>query len=257
MRRLARTACLALLSCGAVSPADAADPADCSSDAIFVLDASGSMASIDITGNVTRIVRIREAAREVVPRVAAVRNLGLMVYGPGPGPLNDCKNVELKVEPAPNNGKVIVKAIENVIPNGRTPLTQAVREAAEALRFREKPTVVVLLTDGEENCGQDPCALARQLEAEGKDLTVHVIDYKLRNFATWQGTQTSRCLANLTGGLYIEADTAGQLTAAMNKTLDCPRVTEVPDGASTVRQRLAGSLARCDARQTFACSAPQ
>jgi len=56
--------------------------------------------------------------------------------------------------------------VNGVVPGGQTPLTAAVRGAAEELRFRDKPAVVVLLTDGEETCGGDPCRLARQLRAE-------------------------------------------------------------------------------------------
>src|SRR5262245_47305647 len=78
--------------------------------------ASGSMASADPHGNVSRIHRIREATAKVVPNVASLRNLGLMVYGGGAG--SSCTDIALKVPPAPNNAKPILDALRDVLPNG-------------------------------------------------------------------------------------------------------------------------------------------
>jgi len=38
--------------------------------------------------------------------------------------------------------------VDALIPAGQTPLTEAVAEAVEVLAFREKPGLIVLLTDG-------------------------------------------------------------------------------------------------------------
>ena len=43
----------------------------------------------------------------------------------------------------------IMEALGNVQPYGQTPLTAAVQRGAEALHFRERPAVIVLLTDGD------------------------------------------------------------------------------------------------------------
>jgi Ca-activated chloride channel family protein len=44
-------------------------------------------------------------------------------------------------------------------PAGKTPLVGAVRQAAELLDYRTEKGVVVLVTDGEETCGGEPCEL--------------------------------------------------------------------------------------------------
>jgi Ca-activated chloride channel family protein len=212
-----------LVSSASATSHEAHPFSECRDDAILVFDASGSMASTDTSGNISRIHRVREAVEAVVPNVARYRDLGLIVYGAGTA--NACAAIEMKVAPAPNNAVPIILALKGVLPNGRTPLSDSVALAAEALDFRAEPATVVLLTDGEENCGGDPCALGRKLEAEGANIRVHVIDYKLRLSSEWQGTMHSRCLAETTDGKYIAVNTTEELVDALRETLDCPQVS--------------------------------
>ena len=50
-----------------------------------------------------------------------------------------------------------MKEVKPLVPTGKTPLTTAVEQAAQVLDYRNKPGVVVLVTDGEETCGRSPC----------------------------------------------------------------------------------------------------
>jgi len=203
----------------------AANETRCLDDAMLVFDASGSMAGTDMNAVRPHIAKVREALAEVLPSVAPRRHLGLMVYGPGTQP--KCHNIELRLEPGPNSAETIMGEVNSLVPAGQTPLTDAVRMAAEALKFREKPAVVVLLTDGEETCGGDPCRLARQLRAEAQGLTIHVIAFKVTG-ATWLAPGTgSACLADETGGISVSAHNKDELIAALRKTLTCPLFSEV------------------------------
>jgi Ca-activated chloride channel family protein len=209
----------------ALAQAETDVPATCRDDAMIVFDASGSMAGTDMNSSpvAPRIAKVKDALSRVLPSVAVTRNLGLIDYGPGP--YNRCDNIELQLEPVPNAAGRIMTIVNGLVPAGRTPLTSAVREAANVLHFPAKPAVVVLLTDGEETCGGDPCNLARTLHAKGGDLTVHVIGYRTRDGSTGLGMLQSRCLADQTGGLYISAETTDELVAAFQKTLGCPEVS--------------------------------
>jgi len=203
-----------------------AGPATCRDDAMIVFDASGSMAGTDLNGTPTpRIARVKEALAKVLPSVAALRKLGLVDYGPGSSH-NRCDNIELQLEPMPDAAGPIMAVIERLIPVGRTPLTSAVQLAAKIVGFPTKPAVVVLLTDGEETCGGDPCGLARDLRTKGEHLTVHVIGYRTRDGSQGMGYLQSRCLADETGGLYVSAETTDELVAAFRKTLGCPAVSQ-------------------------------
>lgn len=196
----------------------------CRDDAMIVFDASGSMAGTDLnTPPTPRIARVKQALAKVLPQVAPMRNLGLLDYGPGPA--NRCDNIDLLLRPAPHSSQRIMDEIDKLVPAGRTPLTAAVREAVKVLRFPHKQGVIVLLTDGEETCGGDPCAMAKALRAQGANITVHVIGYRMRDTATATGYMQSRCLAESTGGVYVSVETSDQLESALKKVLGCPAVS--------------------------------
>src|SRR4051794_8205834 len=98
-----------------------------------------------------------------------------------------------------------VNALE---PDGFTPLTSAVAQAATVLDYRNKPALVVLFTDGEETCDGNPCELAKVLKATGEAITVHVIGYRMKDIisAREKGVRQMKCLASATGGRFISAD---------------------------------------------------
>lgn len=204
-----------------LSGAAAEDGDQCRDDAMLVLDSSGSMAGTDMSSLTPHVAKVREALGEVVPQVAPRRNLGLIVYGPGAEA--KCENVDLRLRPAPNSAETILAEVNKTVPFGETPLTAAVRAAAEVLEFRDKPAVVVLLTDGEETCGGDPCAMARELKAEARKLTVHVVNFKVAGAHTWLVPEKrSACMAEETGGLVLTAQTRDDLVEALKRMLACP-----------------------------------
>jgi Ca-activated chloride channel homolog len=219
----------AILWC-ASSTARAEEPErkPCIEDAMLVFDASGSMAGNVNQGIATimpRIDAVRSALATVLPAVTRLRRVGLITYGPGP--YQQC-NVELNLKPTPNAAELIMHEVNALTPSGKTPLTSAVRQAAEVLDFRAKPGVIVVLTDGEETCGGSPCELGKELHAAATNLTIHVIGFRMKNFS-WTGEQSIldvKCLADQTGGLYVSADTEQELTEALEKTLGCPMLSQ-------------------------------
>lgn len=197
------------------------DKAPCTSNAMIVFDASGSMSASDFpSGESNRIDRVRQAFKKVLPRVASARDLGLVVYGPG-SHRDDCENVDLRFRPMPNAATKIQTAIDRLTPDGRTPLTKSVALAANALGAPDKAATIVLLTDGEETCGGDPCQLASQLRATRPNTVVHVIGYKLQSLDGRPPVSGAKCLADATGGYNLTAETVEDLVRALEKTLGC------------------------------------
>jgi Ca-activated chloride channel family protein len=195
---------------------------------MIVFDASGSMGTTDYALKLPRIARVKKSMATVIPEVAPLRRLGLIVYGEGA--YNDCDSIDLRMKPTPDAAAPMLDAIRGINPRGRTPLTRSVELAADALDYRNKPATVVLLTDGEETCGGDPCRSAKALKAAAKDLTIHVIGYREQG-----GYFAARCMADQTGGKYESVKTEEELIEALRKTLGCPFITErgpaAPGGA--------------------------
>jgi len=235
--RPARRAAIAMMALLAAPCAASAveDPPPCTEDAMIVFDASGSMAGNMNQGIATtkpRINEVRAALARALPSVTHHRRVGLITYGPGP--YEQC-NVELNLRPAPDAGPQIMHDVNALNPSGKTPLSAAVRGAADVLDFRNKPGVILVLTDGEETCDGAPCALGKLLHSQAQQLTIHVIGFRMKNFL-WTGAQSIldvQCLAETNNGLYISADDQDELVAAFKKTLGCPMMSELP-GAKTV-----------------------
>ena len=226
-----RLAALVMFAGLAGLPAAAEDTerTPCNEDAMLVFDASGSMAGTDRLGvstaiSVTRIDKVRAALTKVLPAATRFRRVGLITYGPGP--YQQC-NVQLNFTPKANAAAAVMHEVNSLVPAGKTPLTAAVVQAAEVLKFREKPGVIVVVTDGEETCGGEPCDLGKTLHAEAMQLTVHVIGYRVKDFS-WMGEQTIgevKCLADQNNGLYITAESEQDLVEALEKTLGCPMLS--------------------------------
>lgn len=201
--------------------------AECTDDAMLVFDGSGSMAAIDHNGLKTpRIDEAREAIDVSMPQISPFRKLGLVIFGPGPA--DSCSNIDLRFPPIDNAGPRIIADVEALAPVGQTPLTASVEEAIDALDLSKDPGVVVLLTDGRESCGGDPCALAAEI-AEANNVTVHVIGFKVRaQHFQWNGQgaknreTSARCLADRTGGIYVSTETTEELIRALQDTMSCP-----------------------------------
>ena len=206
--------------------------ATCAADAMLVLDGSASMAEIgfDVAGP-TRIAEAREAIAGVMPEVERVRRIGLLTYGPGGA--GACDGIALRLAPTPRAADALIAEADALRPSGLTPLADAVGAAAEALLFRTRPAIVVLVTDGNETCGGTPCALADRLAAEAQNLTVHVIGFRAApDLFAWNnpeqvsvtGDTAARCLADRTGGLFVGTETVAELEAALLETLGCPLI---------------------------------
>ena len=209
--------------------ADATDPA-AAERAILVLDASGSMwGEIDGAHKIT-------IAREVIdgllqdwdPNV----HLGVTAYGHREK--GDCSDIEVLAPLGPVNKSGIMTAIEGLNPKGKTPLTDAVRQAAEELRYTEERATVILVSDGKETCDADPCTAAAELEAIGIDFTVHVVGFDLDAEEKAQ----LQCVADGTGGQFLNAENSSELHEAMAATVElvaepAPKLKRVVKVAST------------------------
>ncbi|TPK88191.1 VWA domain-containing protein [Mesorhizobium sp. B2-4-13] len=187
---------------------------------IIILDASGSMwAQID---GMPKLEIARESLRTVLQSVPADDEIGFMAYGHREK--GSCDDIQLIVPPQAGSASAISAAADSMKFLGKTPLTAAVKQAAEALKYTEDKATVVLITDGLETCGGDPCALGKELEASGVDFTADVVGFGL---TADEGKQIA-CLADNTGGKYIQASDEKALQEALVETVAAPAPAPEP-----------------------------
>ncbi|MEM8797452.1 MAG: VWA domain-containing protein [Pseudomonadota bacterium] len=182
-------------------------------NAIIVFDASGSMWGQ--IGGRAKIEIARETLSRVLNGLPPDLQLGLIAYGHNRK--GDCTDIQTLVRPGPaaSTGQQISQSVRRIQPKGKTPLTDAVKEAAQLLRHTENKATVILVTDGIETCDADPCAIASELERSGIDFTTHVVGFGLSDE---EGRQVA-CLAENTGGKYFQARNADELADALGETV--------------------------------------
>ncbi|MBK8453175.1 MAG: VWA domain-containing protein [Thiofilum sp.] len=191
---------------------------------MLVLDASGSMWG-QIEGK-AKIDIARAALKTLVADWPPDQAVGLVAYGHRQK--DDCTDIEVLLPVELGNASKIGAWVDKLTPKGKTPLSAAVKQAAEALKYTEEKATVILISDGVETCNLDPCALGTELEKLGVDFTAHVIGFDVTKTEDQQGL---KCLADNTGGKFIVAGNASELTTALEQTAkvaESPKVEEPP-----------------------------
>lgn len=180
-------------------------------DTMIVLDASGSMWG-QIEGE-AKISIAKTVVGDVLMDWDRDTGLGLIAYGHRRE--GDCGDIETIVPVAKETAATVSTKVKSLNPKGKTPITESMRQAAKALNYTENGATVILVSDGLETCNADPCALAKELEAEGIDFTAHIIGFGLKE----EEFKALQCIATETGGQYFTANTADELAGAFQTTV--------------------------------------
>lgn len=190
----------------------AADP---QSELVMVLDSSGSMQEVDDSG-LARIDAAKSALVRAVDGLPPDARVGLRVYGATVAERSDpaaCKDSQLVVPVGPAAKPTLKAAIAKYRPYGETPIAYSLQQAAGDLGAHGKRTIL-LVSDGEETCAADPCAVARSIHDRGIDLTIDVVGLKVDGKAR----QQLRCIADAGGGTYYDAQRIEDLTKTLEQT---------------------------------------
>lgn len=145
---------------------------------LFIFDASNSMNG-KWEGS-TRLEIAKKLLAQTVDSLRGIPNLeiGLRIYGhqsPVTATYQDCNDTKLEVPFGPNNHDLAKAKIKNVKAKGTTPIALSLEAAAEDFPNKDSRNVIVLITDGVEACGKDPCKIAMALRAKGVDVKPFVI----------------------------------------------------------------------------------
>lgn len=194
----------------------------------IVLDASGSMWG-QIHGR-TKIEIAREAVGRMVEGWEADNAIALIAYGHRRK--GDCADIQTLIPLGPLQRQAFMDVVNSLNPKGMTPLSQAVIDAADALKSSEQKATVILVSDGEETCNLDPCAVGAELESRGVDFTAHVIGFDVQD-PTHQAQL--RCLAENTGGRYFNARDSQELGRAVQGAVVASTEPPAPPASATLK----------------------
>jgi hypothetical protein len=172
--------------------------------------------------------------REVIERIPERDglNVGFRIYGhEGSNAEADrpqsCRATELLVPLDGVDRAALLEKVDTFAPTGWTPLARALEEAAGDFSpgGESVTNAVIMVTDGEETCGGDPCRVAAALHAADIALTTHVVGFAL----TEEQQQAVRCIAEEGGGRLFAAEDAASLSDAVFAALtEVERAPEAP-----------------------------
>ncbi|MFT4039499.1 MAG: VWA domain-containing protein [Thermomicrobiales bacterium] len=210
----------------------------------LILDVSGSMAEpLGEGAGQTRMAAARSALREVISGMPddAPLNVGLRLYGHvGSNAETDrarsCRTTELVAPLTGIDRTALLARIDGATPTGWTPLARALQDAAADFAPGERSAnAIIMVTDGEDTCGGDPCAVAAALHAADVAVTTHVVGLAL----TSDQQAAVRCIAEEGGGQLFTAGNADSLRGAIETAYQEVVATPAP---ATAEVELRGYL---------------
>lgn len=179
---------------------------------LFVLDGSGSMnadwgqnqSRMDVAKNI--LTRLVDSLR-VNPRL----ELALRVYGHRYlRQANNCNDSHLEVPFALNNHNKIITEIKDITPRGVTPITYSLLQAASdfpsGAGYRN---ILILITDGVESCGGDPCQASIELQKKGVFLRPFIIGLGV------PGGKALDCV-----GKFVDAENSNSFNKILNESIE-------------------------------------
>lgn len=130
---------------------------------LFVFDASGSM-----FGKWQGKLKIESAKKVLGKLVDSLDQLpnvtmGLRVYGHQYS--RDCEDTKLEVPFRNSNSGTIKSVLRDIKPKGITPIAYSLEQSANDFpKDDDAKNIIILITDGIEECNGDPCAVSEKLQ---------------------------------------------------------------------------------------------
>lgn len=204
-------------------------------EVMFILDGSGSMEQAD-TGGMMKIDAAKQVLNKVVPQLPPEVRVGFAAYGHRQP--KDCSDVEVIIPPGSEDRTALLAEANAIQPRGMTPISLAVTQVANTLQHRKAETTIILISDGQETCGGDPCQVVATLKQSGIKFVLHVV-----GFDVGAGEKEQlECMARAGGGQYFAAGDATALLAALEKVAG--DIAEKVEQAKTKTVRRGTSLGK-------------
>ena len=176
-------------------------------EVLVVVDGSGSMKE-SFPGASSRIGAAREAVARVVRSLHHDVVAGLISF-------SDCTETTTPRKYRYRDRSGLLARIRGIAPSRGTSLANSIRRAGNAAKS-VGPATVVVVSDGEDTCGGDPCAAARALKAGKPLLKINVIDLSGGRSPVLQ------CVADAAGGRVFAPADAEQMGREMQEATGQP-----------------------------------
>lgn len=159
----------------------------------YVIDSSGSMGGL-LDEKRTKIYVLKKLLSKYLLAQWNERSAsGLRVFGGKKK--RDCTDNILVIPPKESKLGHIESVVKGLEPVGMTPLSKALEAASKDLKDYNGPKRIVLFTDGEETCGQDPCKMVETIKKSTADVEFFVVAFGLKDQA--ESVKKLKCIGDL------------------------------------------------------------
>lgn len=183
-------------------------------EVLFIVDFSASMNKR--MGYAPKAFHAIDAIRDILEDAGQETKIGLRVFGISDKPYieldrdgysynkeNICSASSLLLPVARYNNQNISDRLSTLNPQGATPIGYSLRQAVQN-DFSPSASLkhIILITDGGENCGDDPCLFIKRLMQLRNDIRIDVIGITVDNNAYSQ----LNCIASAAKGNYYSVN---------------------------------------------------
>ena len=182
---------------------------------VLVVDVSSSMTENDSSGR-NKLSSAKKTMSALVQGRPESTDLGVWTY-PGGTTSGECApgswipGLQPDQHPDPTD---VDAHIRQLTASGNTPTGPALRGVVDSLKQKGFTSATLLLiSDGESNCGEPPCEVAKSIVDEGFALSVPSIGFTISD----KGRDELTCISQATGSSYREADNADQLIKELSQ----------------------------------------
>jgi outer membrane biosynthesis protein TonB len=179
---------------------------------VFVVDGSGSMEE-GIRGASSRMSAVKQSIGRVVRGLHPDIRIGMVSF-------SDCGATSNSQYHSQSERGALLGKVNRINPAKRTSLAASIRRAG-AMASRRAPTTLVIASDGEDTCGDNPCAAAQEVRRKKPNVTISVID-----MSGGSARQVLNCVAQAGGGRVYLPNSAQQMADQMQRATGQPDASQ-------------------------------
>lgn len=185
----------------------------------LIFDASGSMKRK--IGGRMMIAIAKDAMAQIIESLPNDVEVALRVYGHRirERQRGDCQDSELVFPFARIDKPRLLERVRAIHALGTTPIAYSLQQVERDFGGAPGEKMVILVTDGEEECGGSPSAVVSELLAKGFKVRLNIVGFALVKEATKQEMER---VAQLTGGHFFDAKDGKALQGAVQQALAVP-----------------------------------
>jgi hypothetical protein len=158
-------------------------------------------AQLQAQSRVSRIDVARSATDRLITGLEPNVDVGLVTVG-------TCPAADIVGVYPPSQRQRLRSIIQNAELVPETPLADGLRKAGELIQRGGGTGLIVVISDGEDSCGQDPCATARQLAQTVPGVKINLVDVF--------GSGERSCIVGPSGGRMFSPKSVNQLDDLLN-----------------------------------------